>query len=167
MRLLVKNLMCWLGCGDWLTEYCQDCGASQPIVWRADATLWHDVGCEQSTILCPRCFSERAELKGYFIQWSPDGWALVDWNLTTEKDRERERRFFDAKPDKAWLAQAADAEDTVAGGNYVPNDGKAIIPSGTAMYWCDRCDGTGTYEGGKTLLTVCEKCKGTGLLELK
>lgn len=30
--------------------------------------------------------------------------------------------------------------------------------------WCDRCDGCGWYEGGKTLQTKCEKCNGTGVL---
>jgi hypothetical protein len=44
---------------------------------------------------------------------------------------------------------------------------KAIIPAGTAMYYCERCDGTGWFEGGQTLQTECEKCNGTGLLELK
>lgn len=34
----------------------------------------------------------------------------------------------------------------------------------TAVY-CDRCDGCGWYEGGKTLQTDCEKCKGTGVLD--
>ena len=29
---------------------------------------------------------------------------------------------------------------------------------------CDRCDGCGTYEGGKTLLTTCEVCGGCGFL---
>lgn len=28
--------------------------------------------------------------------------------------------------------------------------------------YCDRCNGVGWYEGGKTLQTLCEQCKGTG-----
>jgi hypothetical protein len=31
-----------------------------------------------------------------------------------------------------------------------------------ALIECDRCDGTGFYEGGKTMLTRCEVCNGTG-----
>ena len=29
--------------------------------------------------------------------------------------------------------------------------------------YCDRCDGCGWHEGGKTLQTTCEKCGGTGI----
>jgi hypothetical protein len=29
--------------------------------------------------------------------------------------------------------------------------------------YCDRCDGCGWYEGGKTLKTTCEVCGGTGV----
>jgi DnaJ-class molecular chaperone len=30
---------------------------------------------------------------------------------------------------------------------------------------CDRCDGCGWYEGGKTLQTTCEICGGTGKIK--
>lgn len=30
---------------------------------------------------------------------------------------------------------------------------------------CDRCDGCGWYEGGKTLQTTCEECNGTGIVK--
>jgi len=30
------------------------------------------------------------------------------------------------------------------------------------VQYCDRCDGVGWYEGGKTLQTTCEACAGTG-----
>lgn len=30
---------------------------------------------------------------------------------------------------------------------------------------CDRCDGVGWYEGGKTLQTQCNKCSGRGYVE--
>jgi len=33
--------------------------------------------------------------------------------------------------------------------------------------YCDRCDGCGWYEGGKTLKTTCEKCGGTGVVKKK
>lgn len=33
--------------------------------------------------------------------------------------------------------------------------------------WCDRCDGCGWYEGGKTLQTTCEKCRGTGRVRVE
>lgn len=29
---------------------------------------------------------------------------------------------------------------------------------------CDRCDGCGDYEGGRTILTTCEQCNGTGVV---
>lgn len=30
---------------------------------------------------------------------------------------------------------------------------------------CDRCDGCGWYEGGKTIQTSCEVCQGTGIVK--
>ena len=35
-------------------------------------------------------------------------------------------------------------------------------PKRTKYEECDRCDGVGWYEGGKTLKTTCERCHGTG-----
>ena len=52
---------------------------------------------------------------------------------------------------------------------------RAILPFGAIiavcdlvdclpMEWCDRCDGCGWYEGGKTLQTACEDCAGGGVV---
>lgn len=37
------------------------------------------------------------------------------------------------------------------------------LTTGRARY-CERCEGCGSYEGGKVLLTTCEDCEGTGLV---
>jgi hypothetical protein len=48
---------------------------------------------------------------------------------------------------------------------FAPESAPAAGESGEekpALIECDRCDGTGFYEGGKTMLTRCEVCNGTG-----
>ncbi len=32
--------------------------------------------------------------------------------------------------------------------------------------YCDRCDGCGWYDGGRTLQTKCERCGGTGVVRV-
>jgi rRNA maturation protein Nop10 len=44
----------------------------------------------------------------------------------------------------------------------LPNLSKALEEED---FECDRCDGCGWYEGGKTLKTTCEKCGGTGVIK--
>lgn len=33
-----------------------------------------------------------------------------------------------------------------------------------SQIYCERCDGCGWYEGGKTLRTKCEECDGAGVV---
>lgn len=39
-----------------------------------------------------------------------------------------------------------------------PNQKKQPI-----VKYYESCDGTGSYEGGKSILTTCQKCNGTGI----
>jgi len=40
---LIKRLLCRIGLGSWLTEFCDDCGGKQPLVWWASEPLWLEV----------------------------------------------------------------------------------------------------------------------------
>jgi hypothetical protein len=54
-------------------EFCHDCGVRQPLVWTAPDDLWADVSGEGDGggVLCPRCFTNRADALGYFLRWVP------------------------------------------------------------------------------------------------
>lgn len=80
LRLSIKWLICKLGFGGMLIEYCQDCGIEQPVLWHAENELYsavsgvspHDASGNISGCLCPRCFDCRAEAKGIFLRWVPE-----------------------------------------------------------------------------------------------
>jgi hypothetical protein len=72
IRLRAKWFWCHCGFGSSLIEFCHDCGAKQPIIWWAGASLWYDIVDDEAKVLCPICFDKRAVAKGYFIQWWPD-----------------------------------------------------------------------------------------------
>lgn len=72
MRLIFKNLLCRLGLGGWLIEYCQICGVRQPISWWCQSKeLWMHVAGSKNAVLCPTCFDKRAEKLGIFLRWHP------------------------------------------------------------------------------------------------
>lgn len=78
VRLRAKDLVCWLGFGDRLIEYCGDCGIRQPLVWWSPSDLWERItghatptGDNAAGVLCPRCFDRRAESLGLLLQWRP------------------------------------------------------------------------------------------------
>jgi hypothetical protein len=54
-------------------EVCADC--RRPVrervggYWRAPDDLWAEVVGDDSTILCPRCFGQRADARGVFVHW--------------------------------------------------------------------------------------------------
>lgn len=45
-------------------------------------------------------------------------------------------------------------------------DGPKKPPTHKKVY-CERCDGCGWYEGGKTIQTKCEECGGSGVVVVK
>ncbi len=68
IRLTVKDLVCAIGLGDRLVEYCERCGRRQPLYWRADNTTWAEVtgyqtpeGDNAPGVLCPECFDTLAQ----------------------------------------------------------------------------------------------------------
>lgn len=68
----IKNLMCRIGLGSMLIEYCNACGVRQPLVWWCrDTRLWTKVNGTEGGALCPQCFTEKANRLGIFIRWYP------------------------------------------------------------------------------------------------
>lgn len=94
---------------------------------------------------------------------------------------------YTVSPGHAGIYTASDTCDILSGcepGNEVPVNKDDVGPEKTRslmaqtdvmrgrskeepaqkrVEYCDRCDGCGWYEGGKTLQTTCEKCGGTGV----
>lgn len=70
-KLVIKRFICWLGFGDRLIEFCQDCGRKQPLVWYADDRLWRMIAGSKGGVLCPECFDHRATSIGVSITWMP------------------------------------------------------------------------------------------------
>ncbi len=60
------------------------------------------------------------------------------------------------KPTKVGIGVAALREFLEKRTNGMPK---------TKIEYCDRCDGCGWYEGGKSLQTECEKCGGSSLID--
>ena len=59
-------------------EVCMDCGF--PVLhfvgsfWSAAHDLWQEVIGEHAGILCPPCFTSRAEKLGIHVSWHPKVW---------------------------------------------------------------------------------------------
>lgn len=69
IRRILKDLLCRVGLGSLLIEYCDDCGIEQPVVWWCkDQALWNHVT-GGSGSHCPTCFSRRAEELGILVHW--------------------------------------------------------------------------------------------------
>lgn len=72
IHLLIKNLVCRVGFGDRLIEYCNECGIRQPLDWWCpDPELWKALNGAENGVLCPECFSARADRDGHFLRWYP------------------------------------------------------------------------------------------------
>ncbi len=70
IRRHLKDFLTWIGLGRTMTEYCDDCGVKQPLVWWCeDEKLWNAVVGKGA--LCPKCFDDRATAKGFFLRWYP------------------------------------------------------------------------------------------------
>jgi hypothetical protein len=71
-RRLFKDLLCNVGLGYLLIEYCNRCGRKQPLVWWCkDNALWIEVNGTSAGALCLECFDSAACRLGYFIRWYP------------------------------------------------------------------------------------------------
>lgn len=71
LRLWFKFLLVWLGFGDLLIEFCEQCGVAQPIDWIAPNHLWLEVHGDENGVLCPACFDTTALRKGINLRWYP------------------------------------------------------------------------------------------------
>jgi hypothetical protein len=70
LRLLLKNIMCRIGIGDWLIEYCDECGRRQPLVWWCDSQeVYFKVTGDRLGSPCPECFNRIAHERGFFLRW--------------------------------------------------------------------------------------------------
>lgn len=88
LRLFVKRCL-----SDWVMEYCQDCGRTQPFVWRAPQALWHLVMRSAEGVVCPRCFERRAwrgrrSLVWTCCEWPPGSVAEAHEERRTEQKGE-------------------------------------------------------------------------------
>ncbi len=97
MRLWIKHLICLLGFGSTLIEYCHDCGIRQPVYWWCDNSLWSQITGEQpvvgdnmSGILCPACFDQRANVLGLLLKWTP----TVEENIKRNLEKKNESRSW-------------------------------------------------------------------------
>jgi hypothetical protein len=73
LRVFCKNLICRLHLAGFfdLIEYCDDCGIRQPLVWYSDDALWLEITGDVGGVLCPKCFTRRADQKRIWIKWTP------------------------------------------------------------------------------------------------
>jgi len=70
--LWLKRVVCAVGLGAWLIEFCDCCGARVRDVWWAHPELWTKVtGNEDAGTLCLRCFAEACYAHGFFVRWTP------------------------------------------------------------------------------------------------
>lgn len=72
-----------------------------------------------------------------------------------------------------WLAweerPAIGSKDRAAAEAFITKHGYATLREFApqiGLQYCDRCDGCGWYEGGKTLQTLCADCRGTGVISM-
>jgi hypothetical protein len=71
VKALAKDLLCRIGLGSLLIEYCDDCGIRQPLVWWCnDKQLWSEITGGVGTH-CPKCFDARAAKLGIHLRWYP------------------------------------------------------------------------------------------------
>lgn len=71
MKLFLKNLVCQLGFGSWLIEFCEECGNEVEVYWHAPDSLWHLITGKDEGVLCVRCFDDTCRELGFHLQWVP------------------------------------------------------------------------------------------------
>jgi len=86
LRKCLKRALCLCGMFT-ITEFCDRCGARQPLVWYTDDESWFTTTGQEEGVLCPRCFDERARKMGILLRW----WAYREGDCpdqTTEAAKE-------------------------------------------------------------------------------
>lgn len=53
------------------TEPCQDCGGFNGLIWHSPQPLWDELMHRHGGLICPWCFTKRAEDEGIWITWTP------------------------------------------------------------------------------------------------
>ena len=72
IRLRCKRLVCALGFGSRLMEFCEHCGREQPLIWHADNALWLAMNDgNRYGVYCPECFDAKADSMGVLLRWEP------------------------------------------------------------------------------------------------
>jgi len=111
--LLLKRLICRLGFGDRLIEFCHACGREVEQVWRAPDSLWRSITGEEEGVRCVPCFDAECYARGCLLRWRPEVAAHRavdgDWIPTpdiTEIESERAARQKSALAED--LARAVD-----------------------------------------------------------
>lgn len=61
----------WLARRTLIIEFCKYCGRRQPLVWTADDALWESIWGSAGGVLCPECFTRRADAMGLSLRWIP------------------------------------------------------------------------------------------------
>lgn len=70
------------------TEDCQECGGFNGLIWHSPQPLWDELMGRQGGLICPWCFTAKAEAAGFRVQWTPmvtsaatrgDGIANSNW----------------------------------------------------------------------------------------
>lgn len=102
-RLMYKNLLCAIGFGPLMVEFCHRCGAVQPLDWYAHNELWARVqGGRPITlfrVLCPKCFERLARERNILIRWAPfdqEEWASRNSVLWKPGDAARIQEAYNA-----------------------------------------------------------------------
>lgn len=72
LRLALKRLVCRLGFGSFLIEFCRECGRETPLVWRAPDALWLATTGETEGVRCPECFDVACYRNGQILRWVPE-----------------------------------------------------------------------------------------------
>lgn len=72
--LAIKRLICALGFGDRLVEFCDACGRETDLVWLAPDDLWADITGETTGggAYCTRCFGQACDARGLILRWRPE-----------------------------------------------------------------------------------------------
>ena len=71
LKKLISKFMC-------ITEFCQDCGVKQPLVWTTSDNLWKEIYGSPYGVLCPKCFDSRCFEKDKLLVWEAKLWEAKD-----------------------------------------------------------------------------------------
>lgn len=72
LLLAIKRLICALGFGSRLVEFCQSCGRTVQQTWRSSDELWLEAtGKPEVGVRCIPCFDKAHYANGKILRWVP------------------------------------------------------------------------------------------------